>query len=134
MEIIKLGYELYAEGLTRVLRICEFSDRRRGDTSFRSCTKMQLRISSFVIQLLERAKQDLVDKDKGNALIYNPIIMARLNRIDFDAMFAERHKFNHLRVQSPSLEPRWVGAPFASMLRRHQIVTQMNESSAFGLF
>nr|XP_009789529.1 PREDICTED: uncharacterized protein LOC104237139 isoform X2 [Nicotiana sylvestris] len=121
MEIIKLGYEVYAEGLTRVLRICEFSDRRRGDTSFHSCTKMQLRISYFAIQLLERAKQDLVDKDKGNALIYNPIITARLNRIDFDAMFAERHKFNHLRVQSLSVEPKWVGAPFASMLRRHQI-------------
>ncbi|KAM3252832.1 putative protein isoform X1 [Capsicum annuum] len=121
MEIIKLGYEVYAEGLTRVLRICEFSDRRREDTSFHSCTKMQLRISYFAIQLLERAKQDVVDKDKSNALIYNPIIMARLNRIDFDAMFAEKHKLNHLRVQSLSVEPKWVGAPFASMLRRHQI-------------
>ncbi|XP_049346199.1 uncharacterized protein LOC125810757 isoform X2 [Solanum verrucosum] len=57
MEINKLGYEVYAEGLTRVLRICEFSDRRRRDTSFHSCTKMQLRISCFAIQLLERAKQ-----------------------------------------------------------------------------
>ncbi|MCD7448865.1 hypothetical protein HAX54_046959 [Datura stramonium] len=122
MEIIKLGYEVYAEGLTRVLRICEFSDRRRDDTSFHSCTRMQLRISYFAIQLLERAKQDVADKDKSNcALIYNPIIMARLNRIDFDAMFAEKHKFNHLRVQSLSVEPKWVGAPFASMLRRHQI-------------
>ncbi|KAL3346536.1 hypothetical protein AABB24_025135 [Solanum stoloniferum] len=121
MEINKLGYEVYAEGLTRVLRICEFSDRRRGDTSFHSCTKMQLRISCFAIQLLERAKQDVVDKDKSNALIYNPIILARLNRIDFDAVFAEKHKLNHLRVQSLSVEPKWVGAPFASMLRRHQI-------------
>lgn len=121
MEIIKLGYEVYAEGLSRVLRICEFSDRRRTDTSFRSCTKMQLRISCFAIQLQELAKQDVVDKDKSNALIYNPIIMARLNRIDFDAMFAEKHKLNHLRVQSLSVEPKWVGAPFASMLRRHQI-------------
>lgn len=57
LEINKLGFEVYAEGLTRVLRICEFSDRRRGDTSFHSCTKMQLRISCFAIQLLERAKQ-----------------------------------------------------------------------------
>ncbi|XP_055802836.1 uncharacterized protein LOC129872026 isoform X2 [Solanum dulcamara] len=121
MEIIALGYEVYAEGLTRVLRICEFSDRRRGDTSFHSCTKMQLRISCFAIQLLERAKQDVVDKDKSNALIYNPIIVARLNRIDFDAMFAEKHKLNHLRIQSLSVEPKWAGAPFASMLRRHQI-------------
>ncbi|KAH0664621.1 hypothetical protein KY284_029552 [Solanum tuberosum] len=121
MEINRLGYEVYAEGLTRVLRICEFSDRRRGDTSFHSCTKMQLRISCFAIQLLERAKQDVVDKDKSNALIYNPIILARLNRIDFDAVFAEKHKLNHLRVQSLSVEPKWVGAPFASMLRRHQI-------------
>ncbi|KAK4367697.1 hypothetical protein RND71_011489 [Anisodus tanguticus] len=121
MQIIKLGYEVYAEGLTRVLRICEYSDRRRGETSFHSCTKMQLRISYFVIQLLERAKQDVVDKDKGNALIYNPIVMARLNRIDFNAMFAEKHKLNHLSVQSLSVEPKWVGAPFASMLRRHQI-------------
>ncbi|XP_060196085.1 uncharacterized protein LOC132625246 isoform X2 [Lycium barbarum] len=121
MDITKLGYEVYAEGLTRVLRICEYSDRRRGETSFHSCTKMQLRISYFAIQLLERANQDVVDKDNGNGLMYNPIIMARLNRIDFDAMFAEKHKLNHLSVQSLSVEPKWVGAPFASILRRHQI-------------
>lgn len=56
-EMVKLGYEVYTDGLTRVLRICQFADRRKGDTSFHSKTKMQLIISSLAIQLLECAKQ-----------------------------------------------------------------------------
>lgn len=56
-EMVKLGYEVYTDGLTRVLRISQFADRRKGDTSLHSKTKMQLIISSLAIQLLEFAKQ-----------------------------------------------------------------------------
>nr|XP_027078658.1 uncharacterized protein LOC113701943 [Coffea arabica] len=50
---VKLGYEVYAEGLTRVLRICEFSDGHKGNNMFYSSSKMRLRISHFAFQLLE---------------------------------------------------------------------------------
>lgn len=54
---VKLGYEVYAEGLTRVLRICEFSDSHKGDKMLYSSSKMRFRISYFALQLLEFAKK-----------------------------------------------------------------------------
>lgn len=57
METAKVGYEIYAEGPTRVLRICEISDSFRRDTVLDLCAKMQLRISQFAVHLLEHAKQ-----------------------------------------------------------------------------
>lgn len=56
-ETAKLGYEVYADGVTRVLRICEFSDSHRVDAVFHTGTKMRLRISYFAIHLLGHAKQ-----------------------------------------------------------------------------
>lgn len=57
VEMEKLGYEIYAEGPTRVLRICEISDCFKGDTVLDLCAKMLLRISQIAIHLLEPAKQ-----------------------------------------------------------------------------
>lgn len=57
MEMAKVGYEIYAEGPTRVLRICEISDSFKRDTVLDFCAKMHLRISQFAIHLLEPAKQ-----------------------------------------------------------------------------
>lgn len=57
MEMKKVGYEIYADGPTRVLRICEIYDSFKRDTVLDLCAKMKLRISQFAIHLLERAKQ-----------------------------------------------------------------------------
>jgi hypothetical protein len=57
MEMVKIGYEVYADGPTRVLRICEISDSHNGDTVFQSCAKIQLRVSHLAIHLLEHGKQ-----------------------------------------------------------------------------
>ncbi|XP_028780071.1 uncharacterized protein LOC114736421, partial [Neltuma alba] len=94
IEIEKVGYEIYAEGPTRVLRICEISDCFKGDRVLDLCAKMQLRISLFAIHLLEPAKQEVDDND--------PQI------------------FHQCGGKYLNLELKWNGAPFASMLRRHQ--------------
>ncbi|RVW57280.1 hypothetical protein CK203_111285 [Vitis vinifera] len=78
IEMIKVGYEVYADGTTRVLRICEFPDNHKGDKEFQSCAKIQLRVPCFAVHLLEHGKQAL------------------------------------------NVEQKWVGAPFAALLRRHQ--------------
>lgn len=57
MEMVKIGYEVYADGPTRVLRICEISGSHKGDIVFQSCAKIQLRVSHLAIHLLERVKQ-----------------------------------------------------------------------------
>lgn len=57
LEGAKVGFEVYAEGTTRVLRISEFSDSHKVNMVSRSSRKMKLRISYFSVHLLEHAKQ-----------------------------------------------------------------------------
>lgn len=57
IEMIKVGYEVYADGPTRVLRICEFPDKHKGDKESQSCAKIQLRVPYFSVHLLEPGKQ-----------------------------------------------------------------------------
>lgn len=57
MEIVKVGYEVRADGPTRILRICESSDSHKRNTASKFCAKIQLRISYFALHLLEHRKQ-----------------------------------------------------------------------------
>ncbi|WCJ31023.1 hypothetical protein M5689_012541 [Euphorbia peplus] len=117
MEIVKVGYEVYAEGPTRVLRICEFSSSKKGDGLFHSCAKIQLRVLHFAIHLLEDGKQDL---DKNEEPCYLPLIVTRLGNINLDSLFTDQKKYNQISVQSLNVDEKWNGAPFGAMLRRHQ--------------
>ncbi|KAL3833397.1 hypothetical protein ACJIZ3_008133 [Penstemon smallii] len=116
-ETVKVGYEVYAEGVTRVLRICEFSDSQKINIVRASSTKMRLRISYLAVHLLEHAKQEI---DSNEASDYVPIIITRLERFNWDSVFIDEHKYNQIRVRSLSVDEKWDGAPFAAMLRRHQ--------------
>ncbi|XP_071913295.1 uncharacterized protein [Coffea arabica] len=122
---VKLGYEVYAEGLTRVLRICEFSDGHKGNNMFYSSSKMRLRISHFAFQLLEYTDKD---KDLDESLSYSPIIVTRLENIDLHSMFTDQHKINCMMVQSITVDQMRVGAPFAAVLRKHQ--SQYNDMNS----
>lgn len=53
----EVGYEVYADGPTRVLRFCEISKSHKRDSLFQSCEKIQLRVPQFTINLLECGKQ-----------------------------------------------------------------------------
>lgn len=53
----EVGFEVYADGLTRVLRIFEISHSHKGDMVLKSRSKIQLRISHLAIHLLECRKQ-----------------------------------------------------------------------------
>lgn len=57
LDMLKVGYEVYADGSTRVLRICEFVDISKEDNIAQSCLKFQFRISYFAVHLLENGKQ-----------------------------------------------------------------------------
>ncbi|XP_011099247.1 uncharacterized protein LOC105177708 isoform X2 [Sesamum indicum] len=116
-ETVKVGFEVYADGVTRVLRICEFSGGHKANMVSGSRRKMRLRISYFSVHLLEHAEQEV---DVHETSIYSPLIITRFERINWDAMFTDEHKYNQIRVQSLSVDEKWTGAPFAAMLRRHQ--------------
>ncbi|XP_058010533.1 uncharacterized protein LOC110658088 isoform X2 [Hevea brasiliensis] len=118
METAKVGYEVYAEGPTRVLRIREFSSSQKGDRLFQSCAKIQLRVFHFKIHLLEDRKQDL---DKNDEPCYATFIVARLGNINLDSIFVDQQKYNQINVQSLNVDKKWISARYAAMLRRHQL-------------
>lgn len=116
-ETVKVGYEVYAEGVTRILRICDFSNSHKVNEPYDTRTKMRLRISYLAVHLLEHAKQEVETSEPSDDV---PIIVGRFERINCDCMFTSRHNYNQIRIQSLSVDEKWVGAPFATMLRRHR--------------
>ncbi|XP_038880803.1 uncharacterized protein LOC120072502 isoform X2 [Benincasa hispida] len=117
-EIMKVGYEIYADGPTRILRICEKSDCHRGGSVIPSSEKFQLRISNITVHLLECWRQDGYESEPSACM---PLVAARLWDISLDSVFAEQQKYNQITVQSLKLEEKRVGATFAAMLRRHRL-------------
>ncbi|XP_048232851.1 uncharacterized protein LOC8260571 isoform X2 [Ricinus communis] len=126
MDIVKVGYEVYAQGPTRVLRICELSKSQKGNGLIQSCAKIQLRVLHLATYLLEDGKQDL---DKNQESCYTPLIVARLGNVNLDSVYTNRQKYNQITVQSLNVEEKWTDAPFAAMLRRHQLESRESNAS-----
>lgn len=57
LEMPKVGYEVYTDGPTRVLRISEFHGSSNEDKVLQTCAKIRLRVSYFLVHLLEHGKQ-----------------------------------------------------------------------------
>ena len=57
LEVFNVGYEVYADGPTRVLRICERADSYKEEKVLQPCIGLQFRVSTFAIHLLEKNKQ-----------------------------------------------------------------------------
>ncbi|KAH1151426.1 hypothetical protein GYH30_045099 [Glycine max] len=118
LEMTKVGYEIYAEGPTRVLRICEISDSFKRDTVLDLCAKIQLRASQFAVHLLEHVKQE---EDDNESKDFTPIVIAKLGNLHMISISNNHQTYNQFSLQYINLELKWNGAPFASMLRRHQL-------------
>ncbi|XP_058069198.1 uncharacterized protein LOC131218589 isoform X3 [Magnolia sinica] len=132
LEMLKVGYEVYTDGSTRVLRICEFADNRKEVKVMQPCMKIQFRVSSFAIHLLEKGKQDV---DRSEASIYSTIMVARLGNITLDSIFTDQYKFNQIRVQTLNVDEKWEGAQFAAMIRRNRLdYNDMNDNVLFIVF
>nr|KYP38230.1 Vacuolar protein sorting-associated protein 13b [Cajanus cajan] len=117
LEMKKVGYEIYAEGPTRVLRICEISDSFKRDTVLDLCAKIQLRVSQFAVHLLEHAIQE----EDNECNDFTPIVIAKLGNLHLITVSNNHQTYNQFSLQYMNLELKWNGAPFASMLRKHQL-------------
>ncbi|KAK7359915.1 hypothetical protein VNO77_01883 [Canavalia gladiata] len=118
LEMAKVGYEIYADGPTRVLRICQISDSFKRDTVIDLRAKIQLRVSQFAVHLLEPVKQEEGDNEIKD---FTPIIIAKLGNLQMITVSNNHQTYNQFTLQYVNLELKWNGAPFASMLRRHQL-------------
>ncbi|CAM8903861.1 unnamed protein product [Rhodiola kirilowii] len=120
LEMDKVGYEVCADGPTRVLRICEYPGRQKQSVALQSSTKYRLRLSSISIQLLQHGKQEVDATNTLEPPLLSPIIVARLVNTTFGILFTNLQNYYLIRIQSLTVDEKWVGAPFAAVLRRHQ--------------
>ncbi|XP_010255035.1 PREDICTED: uncharacterized protein LOC104595825 isoform X2 [Nelumbo nucifera] len=118
LDMLKVGFEVFADGPTRVLRICECPDSRKEDSLFQPCAKIKLKVSLFSFHLFEKGNQDM---DTTEPPTYSPIMVARLGNISVDSLFTDQQKHNQIRVQSLNVDEKWLGAPFAAVVRRSQL-------------
>ncbi|CAL0312729.1 unnamed protein product [Lupinus luteus] len=118
MEMENIGYEIYAEGPTRVLRICDISDSFMKDTVIDLHAKFQLRVSQIAIHLLEHVKQE---ENRNELKDFSPFIVVKLGNLHLITVSNNHQRYNQFSVQYINLELKWNGTPFASMLRRHQL-------------
>lgn len=54
--MFKIGYEVYADGLSRVLRICEQADNPKIEKILRPIANVQFRISYVCIHVLDKGQ------------------------------------------------------------------------------
>ncbi|XP_072956243.1 uncharacterized protein [Typha angustifolia] len=116
LRALKVGYEVYADGLTRVLRICERPDISKVEKIHQPSANVQFRISYFSVHLLESDKQGA-----GELPLASTIIVARLAFISIDSVITDPHKYISATVESINVDEKWQGASFGSMLRRNQL-------------
>ncbi|KAJ0963386.1 hypothetical protein J5N97_028508 [Dioscorea zingiberensis] len=123
LELFMVGYEVFTDGFTRVLRVCERSDGYKKEKMLMPASNIQFRVSYFAINLLENSRQDV---DGSELPDWSALIVARFENIALDSLAADGYKYNHLRVQVISVDEKWQGAPFASMIRGSQSVPSLN--------
>ncbi|XP_039116930.1 uncharacterized protein LOC120252825 isoform X3 [Dioscorea cayenensis subsp. rotundata] len=124
LELFMVGYEVFTDGFTRVLRICERPDGYKKEKLLLPSSNMQFRVSYFAIHLLENGRQDARGTELPDR---STLILLRFENIALDSLIADDYKYNHLRVQVISVDEKWEGAPFASMIRGSHSDPGLNE-------
>ncbi|CAN6343588.1 unnamed protein product [Urochloa humidicola] len=115
LRVFKIGYEVYADGLTRVLRICEHADNPKIEKIRRPLANLQFIISYVCIHLL----------DKGQSVesiqLPSTILTARLQHVSADSVVTDRFKHVTVAIHSMNVDEKWDGASFGSILRRNKL-------------
>ncbi|CAM0949165.1 unnamed protein product [Alopecurus aequalis] len=115
LRVFKIGYEVYADGLTRVLRICERAENPKAEKVQRPIAHAQFRISYMCIHLL--------DKGKSDEMLQSPstILMARFQHVSADLVITDRYKHIAVAIYSVNVDEKWDGASFGSILRMYKL-------------
>ncbi|KAK6923729.1 Vacuolar protein sorting-associated protein 13, VPS13 adaptor binding domain, partial [Dillenia turbinata] len=121
LKVANVGYEVYTDGSTRVLKVCELDDCLKVETIIRSCTKVRFRVSSFAVSLVENQYQAV---DATVPSDFTTITVARLGKLSLNSVLTDHLSYYQISMQNLSslnVDQKWVGAPFPSMLRRHRV-------------
>ncbi|KAF0888967.1 hypothetical protein E2562_020183 [Oryza meyeriana var. granulata] len=116
LRVFKIGYEVYADGLTRVLRICEHADNPKADSIQHPIANVQFRITYMCIHLLEKGQQG-----EEKAQSPSTILAARFQHVSADSVITDRYRHISLAIHSVNVDEKWEGASFGSILRRNKL-------------
>ncbi|XP_062202518.1 uncharacterized protein LOC133904893 isoform X2 [Phragmites australis] len=114
LRAFKIGYEVYADGLTRVLRICELADNPKTEKIQWPIASVQFRMSYVCTHLL--------DKVQSGEKVQPPstILTARLQHVSADSVITDKYKHVSVAIHSVNVDEKWEGASFGSILRRNK--------------
>ncbi|CAL5092653.1 unnamed protein product [Urochloa decumbens] len=115
LRVFKIGYEVYADGLTRVLRICENADNPKIEEIQRPIASLQFRISYVCIHLLGKSQSG------ENVQLPSTILTARLQHVSADSLVTDNFKHVAVAIHSMNVDEKWDGASFGSILRRNKL-------------
>ncbi|KAF8733332.1 hypothetical protein HU200_014936 [Digitaria exilis] len=115
LRMFKIGYEVYADGLTRVLRICEHADNPKTEKIRWPLASLQFRISYLCIHLLDK------DQSGENVEFPSTILTARLQHVSADSAITDSFKHVSVAIHSVNVDEKWDGASFGSILRRNKL-------------
>ncbi|ONM01743.1 hypothetical protein ZEAMMB73_Zm00001d030935 [Zea mays] len=115
LRVFKIGYEVYADGLTRVLRICEHADNPKIEKIQWPIANIQFRISYVCIHLLDK------DQNGENVQLPSTILAARLQHVSSDSVVTNRFKQVSVAIHSLNVDEKWEGASIGTILRRNKL-------------
>ncbi|KQJ86021.1 uncharacterized protein LOC100840359 isoform X2 [Brachypodium distachyon] len=115
LRVFKIGYEVYADGLTRVLRICENAENPKAEKIKRPIAHAQFRIYYMCFHVLDKNQSD----EKLQSL--STILTARFQHVSADSLITDRYKHITVAIYSVNIDEKWEGASFGSVLRRNQL-------------
>ncbi|KAJ4788105.1 hypothetical protein LUZ62_039351 [Rhynchospora pubera] len=110
---LEVGYEVYFDGLTRVLRVCERVNFAKVDNLNCPSANVQLRLASVAFHLRETNIQNIDEAPQE----INTLVVS-LAYTSVDSVMTDQQKYISTKIQSISAEERWNGASFGSILRR----------------
>ncbi|KAH9301469.1 hypothetical protein KI387_013052, partial [Taxus chinensis] len=121
LDLSKVGYEVFADGPTRILRLSEVTEsQKRSEQRTQNqilYAKLDFKVSCLGVSLLEQVTQGLEDSNSNSC--YIPILLIRTGNLMLEFTIASKHTLCQFKVMTLEVDEKWQGAPFAAMLRVH---------------
>eukprot|EP00246_Nothoceros_aenigmaticus_P000591 TRINITY_DN10853_c0_g1_i2.p1 TRINITY_DN10853_c0_g1~~TRINITY_DN10853_c0_g1_i2.p1 ORF type:complete len:881 (+),score=147.12 TRINITY_DN10853_c0_g1_i2:341-2644(+) len=116
-----VGFEVYAEGTTRIVRISEQIDTSEAQWSLKKSVprlELELKVPLLGLCIVEYEKQASNSNTvAGQGVTYVPIICPRMTGLLLEMGVTYHSTVCQLKVQRLDIDVKWRGAPFAALLR-----------------
>ncbi|KAJ3674403.1 hypothetical protein LUZ60_005019 [Juncus effusus] len=114
--VLEIGYEVYFDGQTRVLRLCQRGGGSAKSENLRDrFANLRFRAVSFCLHFRESNNQ-IVDE----LPVESTVVILNLAYVSLDSVITNQQKHISARIQAINADERWSGAKFGSILRRSQ--------------